>query len=96
MLWAWWPGSFFSPFCEHLRGLAGLSLPAGLAAGLCPGLAVWRRGGVCGCSLTASLFLSSEIQKLVLEGRVGEAIETTQRFYPGLLEHNPNLLFMLK
>ena len=45
VLWAWWPGSFFSPFCEHLRGLAGLSLPAGLAAGLCPGLAVWRRGG---------------------------------------------------
>lgn len=40
--------------------------------------------------------LSTEIQKLVLEGRVGEAIETTQRFYPGLLEHNPNLLFMLK
>lgn len=52
--------------------------------------------GVCGRALTASLFLSSEIQKLVLEGRVGEAIETTQRFYPGLLEHNPNLLFMLK
>lgn len=45
--------------------------------------------------LTAMLF-STEIQKLVLEGRVGEAIETTQRFYPGLLEHNPNLLFMLK
>ncbi|XP_023564071.1 ran-binding protein 10-like isoform X1 [Octodon degus] len=36
-----------------------------------------------------------KIQKLVLEGRVGKAIETTQRFYPGLLEHNPNLLFML-
>ncbi|XP_077452311.1 ran-binding protein 10 [Stigmatopora argus] len=36
------------------------------------------------------------IQKLVLEGRVGEAIEATQQLYPGLLEHNPNLLFMLK
>lgn len=95
-MWAWWPGSFFGLFCEHLRGLAALSLPAGLAADLCPGLAVRRRVGVCGRALTASLFLSSEIQKLVLEGRVGEAIETTQRFYPGLLEHNPNLLFMLK
>ena len=52
---------------------------------------------VCGPSLTVAVFLlSAEIQKLVLEGRVGEAIETTQRFYPGLLEHNPNLLFMLK
>lgn len=51
---------------------------------------------VCGPSLTAAFLLSAEIQKLVLEGRVGEAIETTQRFYPGLLEHNPNLLFMLK
>ncbi|XP_017259649.1 ran-binding protein 10-like [Kryptolebias marmoratus] len=36
------------------------------------------------------------IQKLVLAGRVGEAIEATQQFYPGLLERNPNLLFMLK
>ncbi|KAM4643412.1 ran-binding protein 10-like isoform 3-T3 [Amazona ochrocephala] len=35
------------------------------------------------------------IQKLVLAGRVGEAIEATQQLYPGLLEHNPNLLFML-
>ena len=87
---------FFGLFCEHLMGLATLSLPAGLAADLYMGLAVRRRVRVCGHSLTASLFLSSEIQKLVLEGRVGEAIETTQRFYPGLLEHNPNLLFMLK
>ncbi|XP_065781645.1 ran-binding protein 10 isoform X3 [Muntiacus reevesi] len=44
----------------------------------------------------ASIKNRQKIQKLVLEGRVGEAIETTQRFYPGLLEHNPNLLFMLK
>ncbi|XP_020790633.1 ran-binding protein 10 [Boleophthalmus pectinirostris] len=36
------------------------------------------------------------IQKLVLAGRVGEAIEDTQQLYPGLLDHNPNLLFMLK
>uniref|UniRef100_A0A4W3K3J7 RAN binding protein 10 n=1 Tax=Callorhinchus milii TaxID=7868 RepID=A0A4W3K3J7_CALMI len=36
------------------------------------------------------------IQKLVLAGRVGEAIEATQQLYPGLLERNPNLLFMLK
>ncbi|XP_030620471.1 ran-binding protein 10 isoform X2 [Chanos chanos] len=36
------------------------------------------------------------IQRLVLAGRVGEAIEATQQLYPGLLERNPNLLFMLK
>uniref|UniRef100_A0A672S833 Ran-binding protein 10-like n=1 Tax=Sinocyclocheilus grahami TaxID=75366 RepID=A0A672S833_SINGR len=36
------------------------------------------------------------IQKLVLAGRVGEAIDATQQLYPGLLEHDPNLLFMLK
>uniref|UniRef100_A0A3B3WN28 Ran-binding protein 10 n=1 Tax=Poecilia mexicana TaxID=48701 RepID=A0A3B3WN28_9TELE len=36
------------------------------------------------------------IQKLVLAGRVGEAIDATQQLYPGLLERNPNLLFMLK
>lgn len=36
------------------------------------------------------------IQKLVLAGRIGDAIETTQKLYPGLLERNPNLLFLLK
>lgn len=36
------------------------------------------------------------IQKLVLAGRMGEAIDTTQQLYPGLLERNANLLFMLK
>ncbi|KAF5292383.1 hypothetical protein FQA39_LY03417 [Lamprigera yunnana] len=36
------------------------------------------------------------ILKLVLSGRMGEAIEKTSRLYPGLLEHDPNLLFMLK
>ena len=29
-------------------------------------------------------------------GRIGQAIEQTQRAYPGLLESNQNLLFMLK
>lgn len=29
-------------------------------------------------------------------GRMGEAIESTRRLYPNLLEQNPNLLFMLK
>ncbi|KAG7275298.1 hypothetical protein CRUP_018272 [Coryphaenoides rupestris] len=38
----------------------------------------------------------SSYLKLVLAGRVGEAIEATEQLYPGLLEHNPNLLFMLK
>ena len=33
---------------------------------------------------------------LVLKGRMGEAIEATQTSYPGLLERNSNLLFMLK
>ncbi|GFG39426.1 hypothetical protein Cfor_08375 [Coptotermes formosanus] len=36
------------------------------------------------------------ILKLVLAGRMGEAIETTSNLYPGLLEHNQNLLFLLK
>ncbi|PSN36386.1 Ran-binding protein 9 [Blattella germanica] len=36
------------------------------------------------------------ILKLVLAGRMGEAIETTSKLYPGLLEHNQNLLFLLK
>lgn len=37
-----------------------------------------------------------EILKLVQMGRIGLAIEQTQRAYPGLLESNQNLLFMLK
>ena len=32
----------------------------------------------------------------MLDGRMGEAIETTQRLYPGLLERNADLDFMLK
>lgn len=42
------------------------------------------------------LCVGAGIQKLVLEGRVGEAIDATHQLYPGLLECNPNLLFMLK
>lgn len=37
-----------------------------------------------------------EILKLVQMGRIGLAIEQTQRAYPGLLESNQNLMFMLK
>ncbi|XP_068197681.1 ran-binding protein 9 [Antennarius striatus] len=44
----------------------------------------------------ASIKNRQKIQKLVLSGRMGEAIETTQQLYPHLLERNPDLLFMLK
>ncbi|NP_001165647.1 ran-binding protein 9 [Xenopus laevis] len=44
----------------------------------------------------ASIKNRQRIQKLVLSGRMGEAIETTQQLYPSLLERNPNLLFTLK
>ncbi|KAL0279628.1 UNVERIFIED_CONTAM: hypothetical protein PYX00_001141 [Menopon gallinae] len=44
----------------------------------------------------ASIKNRQRILKLVLAGRMGEAIETTFRLYPGLLEHNQNLLFQLK
>ncbi|XP_045460124.1 ran-binding protein 9 isoform X2 [Harmonia axyridis] len=37
-----------------------------------------------------------KILKLVLAGKMGEAIERTFKLYPGLLENNQNLLFMLK
>lgn len=40
--------------------------------------------------------LISEIINLVMSGRMGLAIEQTLRLYPGLLENNQNLLFMLK
>lgn len=33
---------------------------------------------------------------MVLAGRMGEAIDKTSRLYPGLLERDQNLLFMLK
>ncbi|XP_033914413.1 ran-binding protein 9-like [Acipenser ruthenus] len=44
----------------------------------------------------ASIKNRQKIQKLVLAGRMGEAIETTQQLYPSLVERNPNLVFMLK
>jgi len=42
------------------------------------------------------LIIYSEILKLVSTGRMGEAIEMTNKLYPGLLESNRNLLFKLK
>lgn len=44
----------------------------------------------------SSIKSRQRILKLVLEGRMGEAIDRTSRIYPGLLESNQNLLFMLK
>jgi len=44
----------------------------------------------------ASIKNRQRIQRLVLSGRMGEAIEITQSLYPGLLESRPNLLFLLK
>ncbi|KXJ22092.1 ran-binding protein 9 [Exaiptasia diaphana] len=44
----------------------------------------------------ASIKNRQRIQKLVLAGRMGEAIEMTQALYPGLLERDQNLLFVLK
>ncbi|TSK82128.1 Ran-binding protein 9 [Bagarius yarrelli] len=40
----------------------------------------------------ASIKNRQKIQKLVLSGRMGEAIETTQSLYPSLLERNPDLV----
>jgi len=44
----------------------------------------------------ASIKNRQRIQRLVLSGRMREAIEITQSLYPGLLESRPNLLFLLK
>ena len=44
----------------------------------------------------ASIKNRQKIQRLVLGGRMGEAIETTTTLYPTLLESRPNLLFLLK
>lgn len=41
-------------------------------------------------------YFFAEIQKLVLAGKLGEAIKTVKQLYPGLLEKNRNLLFMLR
>lgn len=42
------------------------------------------------------LIIFIEILKLVSNGRMGEAIDMTNKLYPGLLETNRNLLFKLK
>jgi len=44
----------------------------------------------------SSIKTRQKILKLVQMGRIGQAIEQTTRSYPGLLESNQNLLFMLK
>lgn len=44
----------------------------------------------------ASIKNRQRIQRLVLSGRMGESIETTQTLYPTLLDSRPNLLFLLK
>ncbi|XP_037085416.1 ran-binding protein 9-like [Pollicipes pollicipes] len=44
----------------------------------------------------ASIKSRQKIQRLVLAGRMGEAIELTQRLYPGLLEKQQSLLFLLR
>lgn len=44
----------------------------------------------------ASIKNRQKIMKLVMAGKMGEAIEHTINTYPGVLENNNNLLFMLK
>jgi len=44
----------------------------------------------------ASMRNRQSIQRLVLEGRIGEAIKLTQQLYPSLLRENVELLFRLK
>ncbi|XP_045778076.1 ran-binding protein 9 isoform X1 [Maniola jurtina] len=44
----------------------------------------------------ASIKNRQRISKLVLSGRIGEAIEATRRLYPSLLERDHELLFLLK
>ncbi|CAH2984796.1 unnamed protein product [Chilo suppressalis] len=44
----------------------------------------------------ASIKNRQRVSKLVLAGRIGEAIELTRRLYPGLLERNHELVFLLK
>jgi hypothetical protein len=44
----------------------------------------------------ASIRNRQRIQKSVLNGRLGEAIELTYQLFPGILENNSNLLFALK
>lgn len=42
------------------------------------------------------LLLLLEIMKLILAGRISDAINNVQQWYPGLLDRNKNLLFLLK
>ncbi|XP_026321119.1 ran-binding protein 10 isoform X3 [Hyposmocoma kahamanoa] len=44
----------------------------------------------------ASIKNRQRVSKLVLGGRIGEAIEATRRLYPGLFERDRDLLFLLK
>ncbi|XP_059048798.1 ran-binding protein 9 [Achroia grisella] len=44
----------------------------------------------------ASIKNRQKVSKLVVSGRIGEAIELTRRLYPGLLERDHDLLFLLK
>lgn len=44
----------------------------------------------------ASIRNRQRIQKLVLNGSLGEAIDLTYQLFPGILERNSNLLFALK
>jgi len=44
----------------------------------------------------ASMKNRQHIQKLVMSGKIGEAIMSVEQLYPGLLPHNPDLHFKLK
>lgn len=44
----------------------------------------------------ASIKNRQRVSKLVVSGRIGEAIEVTRALYPGLLERDLDLLFLLK
>ncbi|XP_047030768.1 ran-binding protein 9 isoform X9 [Helicoverpa zea] len=44
----------------------------------------------------ASIKNRQRVSKLVVSGRIGEAIDTTRALYPGLLERDHDLLFLLK
>jgi len=48
------------------------------------------------CEEIASINNRQKIKRLVLAGRIGEAIDNTETMFPGLLTNNPNLHFKLK
>lgn len=54
------------------------------------------KNGFFGLFISSVKFLFSEILNFILAGRMGEAIELTNKLYPGLLEKDSNLLFALK